>query len=162
AAFLTALIVLSWGTVGVTAAQVTSTPRPLTCAQLLPLVRQNLSTGCSDVNRDQVCYGNKVNQAQFQDNATPVPFVQTGDVAPLAAIKSIYAGPLNLDRGEWGLTVLKAQVNLPGTTAGQVVSFVLYGDTNVQKIDPAQATIPCIASTTRATYMRGSPSANGD
>jgi hypothetical protein len=152
---------------GITSAQETATPAPMTCAQLLPAVEKSLTTACSDLGTDSVCYGNRTLTVAWQDELGPTPlsFAQPGDVVPLNAIKSITTAPLNLERGEWGLAVLKARANLPGTTAGQAVTFVLYGDTSITNatprdagaVAPAPAASTCTATTIRATYLRGAP-----
>ena len=145
-------------------AQVTSTPGASTCAQLLPALQKNLSTGCSTLDRDQACYGNAPLSIDYQASTTQSPFAQPGDITPLNIIRSITAGPLNLERSEWGLAVLKVQANLPGTTAGQLVTFVIYGDTNLTNTTPAisdsataQPDTACGGKITRSTYLRGGP-----
>jgi hypothetical protein len=152
---------------GISAAQETATPAPMTCAQLLPAVEKNLTTGCSNLGSDSLCYGNPALTVAYQDQpgVMPMPFAQPGDILPLSAVKSITTGPLDLDRGEWGLAVLKVRANLPGTTAGQVVTFVMYGDTTITNATPLEIETPtpvptvpaCIATTTRATFLRGAP-----
>ncbi len=146
----------------VSAAQTTETPVPLTCSQLLPLVTDKVKS-CATVDRNQVCYGNSSISAEFQDAS--VPFAKPGDTVPIKALKSIKTGPLNLERGEWGLAVLKAQANLPSTTAGQAVTFILYGETSLTNPgslagDQSSAAAACPAVTTRATYLRSQPGPN--
>ncbi len=156
-------------TPGVITAQVTATPAALSCAQLLPAVQKNLSQQCSSLDRDQVCYGNTAITVQYRDEdaASSFPFTVPGNIAPLSALKSITTAPLNLERGEWGLAVLKVQTNLPGTTAGQAVTFVLYGDTSLTNATVASgatgaATVApaCTATTTRQTFLRTAPGPN--
>jgi hypothetical protein len=166
------LVALAFWSPGITAAQVaaqvTSTPGASTCAQLLPALQKNLSTGCSTLDRDQVCYGNAPLSIDYQASTTQSSFAQPGDITPLNIIRSITAGPLNLERSEWGLAVLKVQANLPGTTAGQLVTFVIYGDTNLTNTTPplsdsatAQPETACGGTITRSTYLRGGPTTSG-
>lgn len=170
AALLVVILIVAgaiW-TPGVIAAQVTATPGAMSCAQLLPAVQKNLSQQCNSLDRDQVCYGNPAITVQYQDDnaASSIPFTVPGNIAPVTAFKSITTAPLNLERGEWGLAVLKVQTNLPGTTAGQAVTFVLYGDTSLTNATVAsgQATPPaataCTGTTTRQTFLRAAPGPN--
>jgi hypothetical protein len=173
AVMLTLILVITLAVLapGSATAQTTATPNisitPVTCAQIVPSVQKNLSERCSALDRDQVCYGNSRLSVEYQNGANPQPFAQPGDIVPLSAIKSITMSPLNLERAEWGLAVLKARASVPGTTAGQVVTFVLYGDTNISTTPPAtggaapQTQVQCSGTTTRATYIRSTPTANG-
>src|SRR5579871_4827516 len=116
-------------------AQATATSAPIKCSQIIPQAVKNLSASCNSLSPDQVCYGNKSLAVQFVDSgtltATPGPFQAVGDVAAISSLKSITTSPLNLKTGEWGLAVLKMKASVPGTTGGQAVTFVLYGDTTV-------------------------------
>jgi hypothetical protein len=169
--FLVAISV--WGP-GTTIAQ--NAANTAQCVQILSDVQKHLSEGCRALDKDQVCYGNRSITVEFQgtDSAAPT-FAQAGDIISLSAIKSIKSSPLNPDRGEWGLAVLKAQVaNLPNTTAGQTATFIIYGDTsftNLTSPDPNGSTgtqgsnqkpagPSCPATTTRATYLRSRPGPN--
>ncbi len=149
-----------------TAAQNTATPVPMTCAQVVPMVQKNLAASCGSVAGNQICYGNPQIQAEFMENATNIPFANVGDMAPLSAIKSITTAPLDLTNAQWGLAVLKVQAALPGTAAGQFVTFILYGDTTINGLNvqpstqPASTAVTCSATTTRATYLRAAPGAN--
>jgi hypothetical protein len=137
----------------------------LTCAQLVPLVQKNLASNCQNMDRDEICLGYPTVAVQFQDGKAGQTFKQVGDIVPINTVKSITTAPLNLEHGEWGLAVLKTQAVVPNTTAGQAVTFVLYGDTTL-KTSPAQAasanqpSVNCTATTTRATSLSAKPGAN--
>src|SRR5690242_2992938 len=75
---------------------------PLTCDQLIPAVKNNLSKGCNTLARDQICYGNPAISVQRQDNtADATTFNQPGNAASAQGIKVITTAPLDLSRGEW-------------------------------------------------------------
>ncbi|MEP7285705.1 MAG: SH3 domain-containing protein [Chloroflexota bacterium] len=153
-----------------TVAQTTETPNASTCTQILAMVQKNLSSDCGALGRDQVCYGNTAIKPEYQDAANAPTFAKAGDIAPVTALKSIAASPLNLQSGEWGVAVIKAQAgNLANTTAGNAVTFILYGDTNVTDLTPSDknastpaAPITCNATVTRLTRLRAAPNTNGD
>src|SRR5436190_1669521 len=127
---LAVLIIVSsaaaaFSTPGFTTAQ---TPPTVQCSQVLPLVTKNLSTACNATGPGEVCYGNNTVKVQYQDstNAAQSPFAAVGDQVPIKVLSSISTTPLNLERSEWGVALLRFRgANLAGTTAGQVVTFVL-------------------------------------
>src|SRR5258708_37372303 len=134
-----------------TAAQ--SDPGPLTCAQILPLVRKNLSAnpGCAALQAGQACYGNNKLTVTFVDGtpAASTPFEAPGNIIQVDSIKSIQTTPLDLDHGEWGVAVMKLRTNLPGTISGAPITFILYGDTRVE--DASKPTSTDSAGTPAAT-----------
>src|SRR5260221_8049933 len=146
-----------------TAAQDTS--GGLACNQVLKQAQKNIASKCNNLDVNQVCYANKTIAVDYPDQGAvnPVAFAQTGDIAPLSTFKSITTSPLNLETGDWGLALLKVQATVPGATAGQAVTFILYGDTTVSGLDPstnstaAPAAASCSATTQRATYLRAQP-----
>jgi hypothetical protein len=162
------LVFLSLGTVlwapNATIAQSGTTA----CSQLLSKVEQHLSAGCQSMQQDEVCYGNRQISVEYADANGQSTFQKEGDIARLNTIKSLKAGPLNPDNGEWGVAVIKAQTTaLEGTTSGQVVTFIVYGDTTISgQVAPigneGQPTAPtsCHATPIRATYLRASPGPN--
>lgn len=137
----------------------------LTCSQLVPLVQKNLASSCQNMDRDEICLGYPTVAVQFQDGKPGQTFKQVGDIVPVNTVKSISTAPLNLERGEWGLVVLKTQATVPNTTAGQAVTFVLYGDTTLKTsaapaANASQPTVNCTATTSRATNLSAKPGAN--
>lgn len=150
---------------GITTAQSANT----VCAQLLSNVEQYLSAGCSKMSGDEVCYGNRQIAVEYTGATTQSTLTKEGDTAPLNIVKSLKAGPLNPDNGEWGIAVIKAQPTaLEGTSSGQVVTFIVYGDTTLAgqaatigtaSQSPA-ATTTCNGTTQRATFLRTNPGPN--
>ncbi len=150
---------------GVSAAQGPATQGPVTCAQILPMVEQNLGAGCANLAADQVCYGNQTVNIEYGNNVrTVAAFARVGDIAPLNIIKSITTSPLNLQTGEWGFAVLRLQTSQPDTTSDQGVTVLLYGDAYLTDLlrTSAEPTPPatCTGTTIRATALRGSPASS--
>src|SRR5882724_3571901 len=130
-----ALVLFSVWNTSVTTAQ-TSTTTPSAdnqqCTQILTNVAQHLSQDCNNMDRDHVCYGNSTIKVELDNANGQTSFAKPGDVVPLNSIKSLTAGPLNPDTGDWGVAVLKVQTNnLAETTAGQAATFILYGNTTL-------------------------------
>ncbi len=139
-----------------------------TCSQLLTDVEKHVADDCTNLDANQSCYGNNVIGVQFQSSDTQLTFNKVGDIIPVDSLKSISTGPLNLERNEWGVAVLRLPVsNLQNTAAGQVVTFLLYGDTklgNATSGTPAnsagQPAASCSAAVSRATNLRAKASAD--
>src|ERR1044071_1333358 len=61
---------------------------PLTCAQLIPAVKNNLLKGCNALARDQVCFGNPGISVERQEGSTDLAgFNQPGGTASVQAVK---------------------------------------------------------------------------
>jgi hypothetical protein len=151
---------------GVSSAVNEQTPEPANCARLLPTVEEHLAAGCRAMGRDEVCYGNRAIKVEYTDSGQ-TPLAKEGDIAPLNKIKSLSAGPLNPDLGEWGVAVIKTQPsNLEGVAAGQVVTFIVYGNTTINgRTAPVGKTedtslSPCTATTNRVSVLRTNPGPN--
>jgi LysM repeat protein len=82
---------------------------------------------CDSLGRNQVCYGNTSVEADARDNAD-LQFSTAGDVSALSDIERLITSPFTSDPPEWGIALVKAQVNLPDALPGQNVTFLLYGD----------------------------------
>src|SRR6266436_3766532 len=168
---LVALVVLFsiWDTTVTTAQTSTTTPVADTqvCTQILTNVEQHLSQDCSNMDRDHVCYGNNTIKVELGGANGQLSFAKPGDVVPLDTIKSLTAGPLNPDTGDWGVAVLKVQTNnLAETTAGQAATFILYGNTTLTSNGTTVATAAatsaapaavCQGTVSRQTLLRKKP-----
>src|SRR5512144_1258936 len=75
------------------------------CAQLLSNVQQHLAAGCGATGRDEVCYGTRQINVEYVTPARGTTLDKEGDIVPLSVIRSLKAGPLNPDNGEWGVAV---------------------------------------------------------
>ena len=108
----------------------TSTPLPpqldLSCSQVVGTALQAVGPVCNDTGRNQACYGNNLVNAQFRQGVQAA-FDNVGDLAGIQSIQQISTSPLNQANGTWGVTLLKAQANLPDALPGQNVTFLLNG-----------------------------------
>jgi TolB protein len=97
-----------------------------------------IKTRCNTLGANQVCYGNK----QIETTLTKqVNFQTPGDIVGIADLKTIHTLPYNQQSGMWGIVVIRAAVDLPGTTAGQQVTFLMYGDTTLDSVSPTMQTV---------------------
>jgi hypothetical protein len=104
------------------------------CQDILTRALTLTEQGCSATGRNQACYGYTTVQAKLQPGMDPssYPFLKGGDIQPVKVLETIHTSPLDVAQGTWGMAMLKIQANLPDTNPGQNVTFILFGDTNVQ------------------------------
>lgn len=113
----------------------TSTPTPTevtqTCPEIVNTALENLDRMCEQTGRNQVCYGNRRIELESRADATAASFSAPGDTVNLADIARISLSPMDVDAGEWGFALMRAQANLEDTLPGQNVTFLLFGGTSL-------------------------------
>jgi hypothetical protein len=99
------------------------------CNEILPYI-QSASAACSKVGRDQICYGSRTVDVEFNNgnHADTNSFLKPGDIAPLTSFKAVRTSRIDLEQNQVGLALFKLQAQMPNITTGQAVTFVLYGD----------------------------------
>lgn len=139
------------------------------CAGVLQLAMKNLSDKCNNLDADQVCYGNQLLVPTFKDPTSTAAFANVGDTIEIDSISSLTAAALNPDTNTWGLAVFRLNTDVPGATAGQAVTFIMYGDTRLDTAIPPTASAPtevptpisCTATTRRSIFLRQTADPNG-
>jgi len=105
------------------------------CETIIQDAYQQLDELCSNIGRNQVCYGNDSIRTELNVPYEADLFSKIGDTAPVTAIRELYTLPMDIATKTWGLSLMKAQTSLPDTAPGQNVVFVLYGDTHLTNAD---------------------------
>lgn len=133
-----AVLLTIWIALSVT---VVSAQQPTSCPAVVEQALGDLSELCGEMNRNTACYGNiQVNSTFQSDDVVPEAFIAPADRVQLRDIKTLETAPLDLATGEWGIAVLNAQANVPGTFPGQGVTFLLLGDAYIDnRITPEDA-----------------------
>lgn len=109
------------------------------------LVQEALSVStelCVDLERNQACYGSVSVQAEPQPDAADFVFDAVGDIEDISQLHGLAISPMNTTTGEWGVAVMELQANIPDTLPGQNVTFILFGDVEIEDADgstPMQA-----------------------
>jgi hypothetical protein len=99
------------------------------------IVQQALAAtadACADTGRNQACYGNINLSATAQEGVSEFDFSQPGDLVDVAGVQTLTLSPLDEQQNMWGVALLKVQANLPDTLPGQNVTFLLFGDVEIQ------------------------------
>jgi hypothetical protein len=108
------------------------------------IVKKALDTAnrlCDGAKRNQACYGNVQASAEARPGAS-IKFTAPGDIAQLADIQAIGLAGYDASGGTWGVALMRIQPsNLPDTAAGQDVTVLVFGDTQLQNASggPMQA-----------------------
>ncbi|MCU0463466.1 MAG: PKD domain-containing protein [Anaerolineae bacterium] len=128
-------LVLGFGTLAENFAQPSRPGSSNTNTQCSALVQAALSSTdsqCSDTSRNQACYGHILNEAVSRPEVETFVFDERGDKVLLQDVVSIDLSPLELTEELWGVVLMQVQANLPDALPGQNVTFILFGDIQVE------------------------------
>lgn len=122
-----------------------------TCPVFIEEALSQLGPNCADMGRNTVCYGYNRVDASFVTEVAADFFSAPSDRAQLVSLDTIQTAPLVVEQNQWGIAVMKAQVNVPGTLPGTGVTFLLLGDVSLtnavnpeeaaQTVEPANVTV---------------------
>jgi LysM repeat protein len=138
------------------------------CPALVELALSQVGDNCGNLGRNTACYGYNRVDATFVADFGPDYFSRPADQSPLENLQTIRTAPLDMGMGQWGVAVLNMQANVPDTLPGQAVTFLLFGDSEIEDAVAsttapagAAATIITQADTTLYTEPGGSASVAG-
>ncbi len=86
---------------------------------------------CSSTDRNQACYGNVNLAATPQPGINDFNFDAPGDMVAVSAVGSLSLSSQVEETGEWGVALMQLQANIPDTSPGQNVTFLLFGDVQI-------------------------------
>ncbi len=139
----------------------TAVAQDATCG---PLVQQALSAvenGCGSTGRNQACYGYVALDATPRDGVQNFTFAKAGDLANVADVETLRLSALDEAKKTWGIALMKLQANLPDTLPGQNVTFLMFGNVQVQNAVPASTELKTVEITSKSRInVRGGPSTN--
>lgn len=118
----------------------TATPSA-TCGAMATQAMTEVENVCSSTGRNQACYGYVSLEATPRDGVANFTFTHQGDIADVADMQSVKLEPLDSASNVWGVLLMKLQASLPDTLPGQNVTFLLFGDVEIQNaVDPDKDT----------------------
>ena len=132
------------------------------CGDVVEEAIEVVGNVCDALSRNQACYGNNGITAFDFDNEPLTDFQTQGDITELSKLANLTTTPYDADGAEWGLAMLSVTGNLEGTVPGQVVTFVVYGDTEIiNEIPPTDIEpVTIIGTSTGNLNVRSGPSTN--
>ncbi|MBK8034242.1 MAG: hypothetical protein IPK17_33055 [Chloroflexi bacterium] len=133
-----------------------------TCSDLVTQALTAVQAVCAETGRNQACYGNISIDATPREAVTDFTFEQQGDLVNVAAVQSLRLRALDVAENEWGIALMKLQADLPDTLPGQNVTFLMFGDVEIENAVDPSATVPTVDVTTASNVnIRTLPSTNG-
>src|SRR5690349_1441791 len=91
---------------------------------------------CQDAGRNQACYGNVSLTAEPQPGVSNFTFERDGDIVDVADISTLKLEPMDAEAGVWGLVLMQLQADIPDSLPGQNVTFLLFGDVELENAVP--------------------------
>jgi hypothetical protein len=123
----------------------TPTSVPAAASNDCPLIVANalaaVDTACQGTGRNQVCYGNILLTADWQDDSTAIAFKQPGDIADLNTISRLQLSPMKAEAREWGVALMRLQASLADTLPGQNITFLMFGDVQLENTTPTETSV---------------------
>jgi hypothetical protein len=124
------------------------------CGELVEQAITAVQDACADTGRNQACYGNVALEASAREGVTDFVFEQQGDLVDVADIDTLTLSSLDEVAGEWGVALLRIQANIPDTLPGQNVTFLLFGDVELQNAVDAADSADAGLTPMQAFYFR--------
>ncbi|MBE0689103.1 MAG: LysM peptidoglycan-binding domain-containing protein, partial [Anaerolineae bacterium] len=107
---------------------------PQSCQPIWAKIENQMNgVSCRGLGANSACYGSQRLQSEFRLFTEPPQFSKPGDIAALDRFQAISAQPLDRTRLEYGVAVLSMEARVPGTMIGDLVTFILYGDSQVNE-----------------------------
>lgn len=97
------------------------------CPEIVDRALQTTEDLCATTGRDQVCYGNWLVSAQAKPGVLDLAFNYPGDTANLVDVATLQLAHLEQVPDIWGVSLIRSQLDLPGTLPGQSMNILLFG-----------------------------------
>ncbi len=114
------------------------------CPSIVQQALNAAQDSCDGLGRNQACYGNINLEATPRDGVPDFTFNAPGDLADVANLQSLQLSSLDTDSNSWGVALMKVQANLPDTLPGQNVTFVLFGDVQIENKGGDSDSLPTV------------------
>lgn len=115
----------------------------LACEGIVTEALQVLGTACTEVGRNEACYGHNQVTATFRAGVEDVAFATSGDTTALIDVEALVTQPLDADAGTWGVALMRLQADLPEADSTAAMTLILFGDTEViNAVDSTLADFP--------------------
>lgn len=129
------------------------------CPAMVESALKSVGDMCAVTGVNQACYGNRSLLAEPQPEVEGFAFSQPGDLARVATLRSLKLDAFDLGNREWGVALMRLQANIPDTLPGQSVTFVLFGD--VQLENQVQTPPAPVITLTANRDLLGMPQTDG-
>ena len=108
------------------------------CPAIMESALDAVDAFCQDAGRNQACYGNVDMEVEAQPDAGNFKFDEVGDIVNVSAIQRLKLSPMDEATDAWGVALMNLQANLPDTLPGQNITFLLFGDVEIENAVPVE------------------------
>ncbi|MBZ0300448.1 MAG: SH3 domain-containing protein [Anaerolineae bacterium] len=143
-----------------------------TCSAIVREAISIVEDECTLTGRNQACYGYVRLEATPRESVQDFNFAQRGDVVNVGDIDTLRLSALDPASDTWGVALMRLQANLPATLPGQNVTFLIFGNVEIQNAVPDSPALATVEITSGGSInVRSGPStdnrvigslANGD
>lgn len=112
----------------------TVSAQPSSCPSLVETALAYAEDSCISLGRNTVCYGHGTVEALDFEQAPLPNFVEPGDVESVLDLSQIVSSAMDVEMDVWGVALLSLQADLPDTSPGQNVTFVMFGDSTIETV----------------------------
>lgn len=129
------------------------------CPSIVEIALAATDEFCAATGRNQACYGNVNLEVEAQVGTGDLQFSEPGDLVNVAQVKRLRLSPLDEQQQSWGVVLMRIQANVPDTLPGQNVTFLLFGDVEIEnagKSNIQPMTLEVMASRAVVVYERPS------
>jgi hypothetical protein len=129
------------------------------CTAIIQEALAIVAESCASIGRNQACYGNIQLDATPRENATAFTFEQPGDLINIADVQTLRLSALDSDESTWGFALMQLQANLPDTLPGTNVTFLLFGDVEIENaVEPSTPLTTLEGAASGSINVRSAPS----
>lgn len=129
------------------------------CESIIEEALSIVGEACASTGRNQACYGNIQLDATPRENAPAFTFEQPGDLINIAEVQTLRLSALDSDENTWGVALMQLQANLPDTLPGTNVTFLMFGDVEIENaVEPSAPLTTLEGSASGSINVRSAPS----
>lgn len=131
---------------------------------MIPTMLETAENACSDLDRNQVCYGNEQITALDLELNPVDGFDTVGSIIDVRVLNSLVSSPFNATTNRWGISLMALQANLPAEQTEQNVTFAIIGDAELtdQLIASLETVESLPGASTGGINLRSAPSTESD
>jgi hypothetical protein len=130
------------------------------CSLVIEEALEAANRSCTDLGRNQACYGNEMLQATAQEGFDNFEFETVGDIVDVVAIESLRLSAMDAVNDQWGVALMNVQANIPDSLQTENVNLVLFGDVEVRNRVRAPRLLPIRAWLNGNVNVRRLPETN--
>jgi hypothetical protein len=131
------------------------------CSQVVKEALEATNKICDAATRNQACYGHLSLEAQPQDSAKPFKFDSVGDRVDVSQLKSLRLSPMDLDKGNWGVALMRLKANIPNSQPNANVSLLLFGDVEIENAVDTPVFMQAVSTSPSNLNVRRRPLEDG-